>query len=326
MTRNNLLKEGRNVLRQEAHAILSTAQSLGTAFTQTLELLFALKGKIIISGIGKSGILGKRMASVFSSTGTPAFFMHPTEGVHGDIGIISKNDVILLISHSGKSEELLTLIPHIKRHGIKIITLTQYKKCPLARFADIALETHVKKEACPFNLVPTTSSTVTAAIGDALAITLLKLKGFERKDYKLRHPGGAIGKKLLYRVEDLMKSGMELPSVSDSGTLKNAIEEMSKKKLGMTCVLNKQGRLVGILTDGDLRRLLEKNKADLQAPVKQLLSGKTPKTIVRSMLAIEALSIMEENSITSLIIVDNASERKVIGVIHMHNILKAGVV
>jgi arabinose-5-phosphate isomerase len=246
--------------------------------------------------------------------------------VHGDIGIIGKDDAVILISHSGHSDELLTLIPHIKRQGAKIITLTRDKKCPLARFADIPLETNVKREACPFNLVPTTSSTVTSAIGDALAIALLKIKGFERKDYKIRHPGGAIGKRLLYRVEDLMKSGKEVPVIPGGKTLQAAINEMSRENLGMTCITDNKGRLTGILTDGDLRRLLEKNRANLFDSVDTLLLSRRPKTIGKHLLAVEALSMMEKNSITSLIVVNNPDDRKVIGVVRMHDILKAGVV
>ncbi len=322
----DILKVGGNVLSAEATALVAASKSLNKSFIDAVHILSLIKGKIIISGIGKSGLIGRRMASVFSSTGTPSLFMHPTEGVHGDIGIIGKDDAMILISHSGKSDELLTLIPHIKRHGIRIITITKDRKCPLSRFADIALETHVTKEACPFNLVPTTSSTVTSAMGDALAIALLKIKGFERKDYKIMHPGGDIGKRLLYRVSDLMKSGNDVPIIADTKTLKDAIEEMSRKKLGMTCITDKKGRLTGILTDGDLRRLLEKNQANLFTPIADLFHPGLPKTVKEQLLAVEALSIMEKNSITSLIVVNNPKDRKVVGVIHMHNILKAGVV
>jgi arabinose-5-phosphate isomerase len=285
-----------------------------------------MRGKLVISGIGKSGIVGRRMASVFSSTGTPAFFMHPTEGMHGDIGIISSSDIVMLISHSGESEELLRIIPYIKRQGARIIAVTKSKHSPLSGFADITLPTGVTREACPFNLVPTTSSAVTAALGDSLAITLLKIKGFKRSDYKNVHPAGAIGKRLLYRVEDLMFSGADVPVIREEQTLGQAIQAMSaKKNLGMVCVTDGGGRLKGILTDGDLRRLLGTGRALVSRPCRECMT-KNPKVVLKRLLAVEAVSIMERHSITSLIVVDSLKLRKIAGVIHMHTILRAGVV
>ncbi len=321
----NILAEGQRVLRAEAAAIAACSRRLDRSFTDALTLLSQVKGKIIISGIGKSGLIARRMASVFSSTGTPAFFMHPTESLHGDIGMISDTDAVILISHSGRSSELNSIIPFIKRRGVKIISMTRDKESPLSKFSDVTLETRVYKEACPFNLVPSISSAVTTSLGDSLAITLMKMKGFKHQDYKNVHPGGEIGRRLLFRVQDLMQSEDKIPVTSENDSLDIAIRIMSAKKLGMTCVVNSRGALAGILTDGDLRRLLEKKKADLSAPVKSLKIAQ-PKTVVPSLLAVEALSLMEKHSITSLIVVNNPRQKKITGVIHMHNILKAGVV
>jgi arabinose-5-phosphate isomerase len=321
----DILREGHLVLKAEAEAILSASKSLGQAFIKAVRILSQAKGKVIVSGIGKSGITGRRIASVFSSTGTPGIFIHPTEGVHGDIGLISENDVVVLISHSGTSDELLALIPHIKRQGAKIITITKGRNSPISKFSDIVLATKVNREACPFNLVPSTSSAVTAAIGDSLAIALLKIKGFKKSDYKNVHPGGEIGKRLLFRVEDLMLSGNRVPVINENRTLKDAILIMSKKKLGMTCVLNKDRKLRGIVTDGDLRRLLEKRRANLNARIATVMKA-NPKTVLKTMLVVEALSVMEKYSITSLIVVNNRKQKRIIGVIHLHSILKAGVV
>jgi arabinose-5-phosphate isomerase len=320
-----VLAEGRQVLAAEAKAMLAVARNLDDSFVEAVRLIKSSRGKVIISGIGKSGLVAQRIASILSSTGTPAFFLHPTEGLHGDIGIVSDNDVVILVSHSGKSDELLNLLPHIKRSGVKIIVITQNLQSALSRFADLTLQTYVKREACPFNLVPSTSSAVTAGLGDALAIALLKAKGLKREDYKRVHPGGAIGKKLLYRVLDLMHTGDHLPIVGQHKPLRDAIRVMSDKKLGMTCVVDNNNRLCGILTDGDLRRLLQTERADLNAPVSCLKIAR-PKTVSADLLAIEALSIMEKHSITSLIAVNSPRELKIIGVLHMHDILKAGVV
>lgn len=320
------LAEGRAVLVAEARAIQVAARALGPAFAAALDALKTMRGKVVTLGVGKSGIVARRMASVFSSTGTPAFFLHPTEALHGDIGIISQHDVAVLLSHSGASQELLQVLPYIKRQGVKIITITKTKSCALAGFADIALETAVKKEACPFNLVPTVSSAVTTAIGDSLAITLLKLKGFKQSDYKNVHPAGAIGKRLLYRVADLMYSGSDLPLIQEHQTLGQAIQAMSaKKNLGVVCITGKKGGLTGILTDGDLRRLLGTGRAALANSVGDVMT-RSPKVVLKSLLAVEALSIMEKHSITSLVVVDDLKGKKITGVIHLHAILRAGVV
>lgn len=326
MTGPELLKEGRCVLSAEASALSVAARHLGADFLATLRILAHIRGKVITCGVGKSGLAARRLASVLSSTGTPAFFMHPVEGLHGDIGIISADDVAILMSHSGKNDELLNLIPFIKRQGAKIVIFTRNRRSPLARFSDIVLETRVNREACPFNLVPTTSTAVTSGLGDALAIALMKLKGFEQKDYQSVHPGGAIGKRLLYRVEDLMISGQKIPTVSQDDTLRDAVAEMSRKSnLGMTCVTGPGGRLVGILTDGDLRRLLETGRGELSLPVSRVMTPR-PKTVPRHMLAVEALSLMERHAITCLIVTGGPGRSRIEGVLHMHSILRSGVV
>jgi arabinose-5-phosphate isomerase len=321
-----IVHEGKKILMAEAGAIARAARSLGRPFQDAVAMLADIKGKIIVSGIGKSGIIGRRIASVFSSTGTPAFFMHPTEGMHGDIGIISKNDAVILISHSGKSDELLTLLPYIKRQGVKIIAITRDQRSPLSKFSDITLPTHVVREACPFNLVPSTSSAVTAALGDSLAILLLKIKGFRKRDYKSVHPGGAIGKRLLYRVGDLMYSGADAPVIDQDQTLGQAIHAMSaNKNLGMVCVRNRKDALTGVFTDGDLRRLLQTGRADLSARAAAFMKRR-PKTVLQNQLAVEALAVMERHAITSLIVVKSKKQKKIAGVIHLHSILRAGVV
>ncbi|MFH0920592.1 MAG: KpsF/GutQ family sugar-phosphate isomerase [Fibrobacterota bacterium] len=321
----SVLSHGRAVLADEARAMTRAARRLGDTFVEAVHMIRAARGKVIVSGIGKSGLVAQRIASILSSTGTPAYFLHPTEGLHGDIGIVSDDDVVILISHSGKNDELLNLIPHIKRARVRIILISRDRQNTLSRFADLTLETGVTREACPFNLVPSTSSAVTAGLGDALAIALLRAKGLRQEDYKRVHPGGSIGKRLLYRVSDLMHTGTELPIVSRNASLREAVRIMTEKGLGMTCVTDTQGRLCGIVTDGDLRRLLQADRADLSAPVTSLKLA-CPKTVRPDLLAIEALAIMEKHAITSLIAVHSLKDLKPAGVIHMHDILKAGVV
>ncbi|MBL8027316.1 MAG: KpsF/GutQ family sugar-phosphate isomerase [Fibrobacteres bacterium] len=318
------LIEGRRVLLAEAHALEAASKKVGIAFSHTLEILSKIKGKVIATGVGKSGIIGRRMASIFSSTGTPAFFMHPVEGVHGDIGIIGKDDAIIMITHSGKSDELMNLLPHIKRHGIPVILVSRDNKSSLSSFADVVLETGVSREACPYNLVPTTSSAVASGLGDALAIALMRIKGFKQKDYKNSHPGGDLGKRLLYKAEDLMTKGNSIPIVSVTLPVADAVEEISAKGLGMACVVDAKGKIFGVLTDGDIRRavgsgLIGKSKAGE-------ICTRSPKTIKKDLLAVEALSIMEKFKITSLIVTGSGAGKGPLGILHMHQILRAGVV
>jgi arabinose-5-phosphate isomerase len=318
------LDEGKRVLLAEAGALKAASGKIGAPFTKTLEILAGIKGKVIVSGIGKSGIIARRIASIFSSTGTPAFFMHPVEAVHGDIGIIGKEDAIIMITHSGKSDELMNLLPAIKRHGISIILISRDSKSALAQFADVVLETGVSREACPYNLVPTTSSAVATGLGDALALALMRMKGFRQKDYKYIHPAGELGKRLLYKVEDLMTKGVLMPVVKDSDLLINAISVITDKGLGMACVVNVSGMLCGILTDGDVRRAVGKGLVH-NSTVGNICT-KSPKITRPDLLAVEALSIMEKHKITSLIAIDPAKSKIPVGIIHLHQILRSGVV
>ncbi len=317
----DILKEAVRVLEHEYNAIKTLADNLDSSFTAVAEAIHNRKGKVIIAGIGKSGIIGKKIASTFSSTGTPAFFLHPTEGTHGDLGIVEKKDVIILISNSGNNEELLAIIDPLKRQSCVLILLTSNPESRVALLSDYVIDTHAKEEACPMNLAPTTSATVTMAVGDALAIILLNLKGFNHKEYALYHPGGTIGKKLLIRVKDLMHTGKENPIISEDISLDKALKIITEKGLGMVTITNKKNELQGILTDGDIRRILVEGLPDLEAPVKKYMKIGAS-TIQPKNLASKALSIMEEMKITSLVV----TEKNIpVAVIHLHDLLKAGL-
>ncbi|MBU0899392.1 KpsF/GutQ family sugar-phosphate isomerase [bacterium] len=317
------LKVAKKVLKIEAEAILNLRKKLSQNFLEAVEVMFLCKGKIIITGVGKSGIIGKKMAATLTSTGTPSFFLHSAEGLHGDLGIIEKKDVVLAISNSGEAKEIIEIIPFLKRLGVKLIGITSQPHSTLAKSSDMVLDVGVEKEACSLNLAPTASSTATLALGDALAITLLEKKNFKEKDFALLHPGGSLGRKLFFKIADLMHIYQDVPKVFTTTLMKDTLLEMSFKKLGFTCVVDQKESLVGIITDGDLRRLLEKTQNIWPLQAAEVMV-KNPKTILKEDLAAKAVAIMEKHSITSLIIVDQS--KKVIGVIHLHDLLKAGVV
>jgi arabinose-5-phosphate isomerase len=276
-------------------------------------------------GMGKSGLVARKIASTFASTGTPAFFIHPAEGVNGDFGMLTKEDVVIAISNSGETRELLEVLPLIKRYGNRLIALTGNLKSTLAKAGDVCLNIHVKEEACPFGLAPTASTTATLALGDALAVTLMEERGFMEKDFALLHPGGALGKKLLLKVEDLMHSGEAFPMVSEKTLMKDAIFEITSKRLGVTGVCDREGHLVGVITDGDLRRALEK-LSDLLNREASAVMTKNPKWIEKDALAAKAVQRMEEYSITSLFVFNSVGDKVPVGIIHLHDLLKAGVV
>ncbi len=322
--KQNIL-DGKNVLVSEAKALAIAAKKLGKPFSRAVNLILTVKGKVITTGIGKSGIIARRIASILSSTGTPSFYMHPVEGIHGDIGIFSKDDALILLTHSGKSDELLNLLPYIKRHGIPIILISKDSSSSLAKIATVVLETGVNSEACPYNLVPTTSSAVATGLGDALAIALMKAKKFRESDYKLVHPAGELGKRLLYRVSDLMVTGETLPLISKDTILRQAVSVISQKRLGVACVVGYHGELIGIITDGDIRRAVERN-INFDAIKVSSVCTKIPKTVFPETLAVEALSTMEKNQITTLVVLNRGKKRVPIGMIHLHHILRAGVV
>ena len=319
------IEEAKRVLRVEAQSILDLAERIDENFSRAVDLLYHCKGKVVLMGMGKSGLVGRKIASTFASTGTPAFFLHPAEGLNGDFGMLAKEDVIIAISNSGETRELLEALPLIKRYGNRLITFTGNSSSTLARAGDVNLNVHVKEEACPFGLAPTASTTATLALGDALAIALMGKRDFRKEDFAILHPGGALGKRLLLKVEDLMHIGKAFPMVSENTLMKDAIFEITSKRLGVTGVCNTEGHLVGVITDGDLRRALEKFSDLFNREASEVMT-KNPKWIEKDALAAKAVQRMEEYSITSLFVFNQAGDKVPVGIIHLHDLLKAGVV
>jgi arabinose-5-phosphate isomerase len=311
------LETARRVLRIEAQAIQDVLARLDTSFDRAVELLFACKGRVVVTGMGKSGLIGRKLSGTLSSTGTPSFFLHPAEALHGDLGMLARGDALLVISYGGETQEILNLLETLKRLEISIVTLTGNLKSTLAEASDVALDVSVKEEACSLNLAPTASTAVAMAVGDALAISLLEKRGFQSDDFAALHPAGRLGNKLL-RVEHLMHAGDALPRVATATPMPAVFHEMSAKKLGMTTVTTPDGELAGILTDGDLRRLMEKHGGATLAMTAGDCMVRTPQTIGSKLLASEALNLMEKKKITSVVVVDDA--RKVLGVVHLHDL------
>jgi len=311
------------VLRLEAEAILGLIPKLDASFERAVELLRRCAGRVIVTGMGKSGLVGRKIAATLASTGTPAYFLHPAEGVHGDIGMVARGDVVLALSNSGETDEVLAVLPPLKRLGVPIVLLTGNPTSTLARQCEVVLDVSVPEEACPMNLAPTSSTTAALAVGDALAMVLLELRGLRPEDYAALHPRGTLGWRALFRVADLMLTGEAVPLVGQTTPLRDVIVEMTKKRKGVTTVVDAAGRLVGVITDGDLRRL------HLSGPPIDALSAgevatREPKTIRGDDLAAKALEVMETWQITSLVIVDG--ESRPIGLLHMHDILRAKIV
>jgi arabinose-5-phosphate isomerase len=321
----NVIDEARRVLKIEAQAILDLSEKIDEDLSRAVEFLYHCKGKVVLMGMGKSGLVARKIASTFSSTGTPAFFLHPAEGANGDFGVLAKEDVVIAISNSGETRELLEVLPLIKRYGNRLISLTGNRNSSLANAGDVCLSIHVKEEACPLGLAPTASTTATLALGDALAIALMVKKGFDEKSFALLHPGGTLGRRLLLKVEDLMHVGKAFPMVRERTPMKDAIFEISSKRLGVAAVCNGEGHLVGVITDGDLRRALEKFSDLLERQASEVMT-RNPKWIERDALAAEAVQRMEEYSITSLFVFNQPGEKVPVGIIHLHDLLKAGVV
>ncbi len=322
MTKANYIDSARRTVSMERDALSDLINQIDGAFEKACDFMLNCQGRVIISGMGKSGHIANKIAASLASTGTPAFFVHPGEASHGDFGMITKTDVVLAISNSGSSAELVTLIPLIKRLGVPFISMTGNATSPLAEAADANLDISVKTEACPLNLAPTSSTTVTLAMGDALAVALLEARGFTAEDFAFSHPGGALGKKLLLRVQDVMHGGGEIPAVSLNTPLREALTEMTTKGFGLTIVLKDDQTLAGIFTDGDLRRCIDK-KLDINQLNTGEVMTENPRTINQGMLAAEALGIMQNNKITALVVEDENA--KVIGVLHMHDLLRAGI-
>lgn len=318
-----MLNNAKNVLRIEAEAILALIDKIDGSFEKAVNVILACKGRVVVTGMGKSGLIGKKIAATLASTGTPALFLHPAEGIHGDLGMVTKGDVIIAISNSGETEEIVKLLPVFKRLAVPVIAMTGGMNSSLAKASDATIDVGVKEEACPMGLVPTASTTATLAMGDAIAITLLDKRGFKEEDFACFHPGGSLGKRLLLRVEDLMHTGEALPVVKESVGMREALFEITSKKMGMTTVVDDDGKLVGVITDGDLRRYLEKS-IDLFDKTTGELASRKPKMISKDALAAEAVAVMEKHSITSLVSVDE--EGRPAGITHLHDLLKAGVV
>jgi len=319
----DLRRLAERVLRMEADAILGLIPKLDERFEQAVELLRGCAGRVIVTGMGKSGLIGRKIAATLASTGTPAYYLHPAEGVHGDLGMIARGDVVLALSNSGETDEVLAILPPLKRLGVPILLLTGNPTSSLARQCEVVIDVSVSEEACPMNLAPTSSTTAALALGDALAMALLELRGLRPEDYAALHPRGSLGWRALFRVADLMLTGEAVPVVPEQTPLREVIVEMTRKRKGVTTVVDGSGQLVGIVTDGDLRRLHLTGK-----PIDDLSAGQVasrePKTIRADELAAKALEVMETWQITSLVIADPA--RRPIGLIHMHDILRAKIV
>lgn len=320
---SDLRQLAERVLRLEAEAILGLVPNLDARFDRAVDLLRRCRGRVIVTGMGKSGLVGRKIAATLASTGTPAYFLHPAEGVHGDLGMVARDDVVLALSNSGETDEILAILPPLKRLGVAIVLLTGKPDSVLARQCDVVLDVSVREEACPLNLAPTSSTTAALALGDALAMVLLDLRGLRPEDYAALHPRGALGWRALIRVADLMHMGEAIPSVGAEAVLKEIIVEITRKRLGMTTVVDAAGRLIGIITDGDLRRLhLRGGPIDALRAVDVAI--REPKRIRADDLAAKALEVMESWAITSLVVVDDAGRPA--GVIHMHDILRAKIV
>ncbi len=311
------LETARRVLKIEAQAIDEVLARLDASFERAVELLFACKGRVVLSGMGKSGLVARKISATLSSTGTPSFFLHPAEALHGDLGMLARGDMMLAVSYGGETQEIIALLEALKRLEIPLITLTGKRASTLGEASDVALDVSVREEACPLNLAPTASTTVAMAVGDALAVSLLEKRGFQTDDFAALHPAGSLGKKLL-RVENLMHAGGALPRVALDTPMPDVFHEMSAKKLGMTTVTEADGRLAGILTDGDLRRLMEKHRGAVLEMNAGDAMTRNPQTIGPHLLASEALNLMEKRKITSIVVVDEAGA--VLGVVHLHDL------
>jgi arabinose-5-phosphate isomerase len=321
---DTLVASGRRVVEVERRALDALQQRIGPEFAQACELLLSCRGRVVCIGMGKSGHVARKIAATMASTGTPAFFVHPGEASHGDLGMVTDSDVVLLLSNSGETEEILMIVPALKRQGNPIVAMTGKPNSRMAKLADVHLDASATEEACPLGLAPTSSTTTALVLGDALAVALLEARGFTADDFARSHPAGALGRRLLLHIADIMHAGSEVPRVGLSATASEALVEMTRGRLGMTAVVDAQDRLLGVFTDGDLRRALDDAQLDLRAtPVEQLM-GHKPKTIGAQALAVEAAHLMEEFKISALVVVDE--DRRVLGALNIHDLLRARVV
>jgi arabinose-5-phosphate isomerase len=316
------IAKGREVIRIEAEAVAALADKINGQFAAAVDTIAQAQGRVIITGIGKSGLVARKIVATMNSTGTAAIFLHPSDAVHGDLGMVRREDVVICISKSGDTDEIRQLVPMFRRIGVKIIAMVGNIHSHLAQESDIVLDISVKEEACPYDLAPTASTTATLAMGDALAIALLQRRNFTKEEFAMLHPGGNLGKRLLLRVEEIMAAGSNVPIVQQHVPLSEAIVEMTSKRLGATCVVDESGKLCGIITDGDLRRLLQRTKDVSNLTADQVMT-KSPKTIRKSLLAVAALEEMEHYNITQLPVVDD--DHRPIGMVHLHDLVKAGI-
>ncbi|MEX2116049.1 MAG: KpsF/GutQ family sugar-phosphate isomerase [Bacteroidota bacterium] len=316
------IEKGREVIRIEAEAVAALVSKIDINFAKAVELIYQCKGRVIVTGMGKSGLVARKIVATMNSTGTSAIFLHPSDAVHGDLGMVRKEDVVICISKSGDTEEIREIMPLLRRMGVSIIAMVGSLRSHLAKESDIALDISVKEEACPFDLAPTASTTATLAMGDALAVALLEKRNFTKEDFAMFHPGGNLGKQLLLKVEEMMVSGKDVPVVYESATLSEAIYKMTSGRLGATCVINDEGVLTGIITDGDLRRLLGRMTNVTNVLAAEVMT-KNPKAIRKGLLAVVALEDMERYSISQLVVVEE--NHKPVGMIHIHDLVKAGL-
>ncbi len=319
----NALELARRVLLIEADAVRALVERLDERFLAAVSMILERRGRVVVSGIGKSGHIARKIASTLSSTGTPAYFLHPAEANHGDLGMIESGDVFIALSHSGESEELIGIIPQVKRRGAKLIAITGGSGSTLARECDVLLDAAVAQEACPHNLAPTASTTAALALGDALAVALLDARGFSADDFARSHPGGTLGRRLLTHVADVMRKGADMPAVRDDATFKQAVLEMSRGRMGMTAVLGAEGQVLGIFTDGDLRRALDKVMNFETTRVREVMTA-APRTIAPEALAVEAVQLMERHKVNQLLVVDERG--RLVGALNMHDLFRAKVI
>ena len=320
---NGAIALARLVLEIEAAAITALIPRLGDAFSEAVRLILQCRGRVVVSGVGKSGHIARKMASTFASTGTPAFFVHAAEASHGDLGMIRREDLLIALSYSGESDELTRIVPLVKRSGARMIAMSGHAQSTLARQADVFLDAHVDKEACPLNLAPTASTTAMLALGDALAVALLDARGFDSEDFARAHPGGALGRRLLTHVSDVMRTGDAVPAVPRGAALTDAILEISRKGLGMTAIVDADRRAIGVFTDGDLRRLLER-QADLTGLAVDAVMSLNPRSIAPDRIAAEAVAIMEEHRISQRLVLDPGGV--LVGALNMHDLCRAKVI
>jgi arabinose-5-phosphate isomerase len=321
---DSILRSARTVITIEARAIGDLAQRIDGGFLRACELMFACRGRVVVSGMGKSGHVASKIAATLASTGTPAFFVHPGEASHGDLGMITRDDVVLALSNSGETDELLTIVPLIKRQNVPLIAMSGNPGSNLARLADVHLDVSVDSEACPLGLAPTASTTAALVMGDALAIALLEARGFSADDFARSHPSGTLGRRLLLHIADIRHTGTQIPSVGERASLSEALVEMTRKGLGMTAVIDADSKLLGVFTDGDLRRTLDDAQFDLRStPVTSVMTPR-PRTIGPDKLAVEAARMMEEHKINAVLVVD--AQQRVVGALNIHDLLRAGVV